>query len=62
MKNAGFDGGDIIGRIRIHLEIIKEIRKKVGDTFPILLRLGASDYMEDGLTIKESKLAMDYLK
>jgi len=50
-------GGDIFGRIKIHLEIIKEIRHAVGDSFPLLVRLGASDYMEGGLTIEESKLA-----
>jgi 2,4-dienoyl-CoA reductase-like NADH-dependent reductase (Old Yellow Enzyme family) len=43
--------------MKIHLEIIKEIREAVGEDFTILLRLGASDYMEGGLTIEESKIA-----
>lgn len=50
-------GGDINGRIKIHLAIIKEIRQAVGEDFPILLRLGACDYMEGGLTIEDSKIA-----
>ncbi len=50
-------GGDLKGRIKIHLEIIKEVREAVGEDFPILLRLGASDYMEGGLTIEDSTLA-----
>lgn len=50
-------GGDVLGRIRIHLEIIKSVRNAVGDNFPILLRLGASDYMEGGSTIDDSKTA-----
>ena len=50
-------GGDLLGRIKIHLEIIKAVRDAVGDDFPILLRLGASDYMEGGITIEDSKIA-----
>lgn len=50
-------GGDILSRIRIHLEIINEVRGVVGDDFPILLRLGASDYMEGGILIEDSKIA-----
>jgi len=50
-------GGDVLGRIKIHLEIIHAVREVVGDEFPILLRLGASDYMEGGSTIEDSKIA-----
>ena len=59
LTNKRYDeyGGDVLGRIKIHLEIIKEVRTAVGDDFPILLRLGASDYMEGGTTIEDSKIA-----
>lgn len=50
-------GGDVLGRIKIHLEAIKAVRDAVGDNFPILLRLGASDYSEGGSTIEDSKIA-----
>lgn len=50
-------GGDIMGRIRIHLEVIKAVREAVGSEFPILLRLGASDYADGGATIEDSKHA-----
>jgi NADPH2 dehydrogenase len=50
-------GGDVKGRIKIHLEVIKAVREAVGGDFPILLRLGASDYIEGGTTIDDSKLA-----
>lgn len=50
-------GGDLKGRIKIHIEIIKKVREAVGEDFPILLRLGAADYMDGGLTIEESKVA-----
>jgi len=50
-------GGNIHGRIKIHLEVIKAVREAVGEDFPILLRLGASDYMEGGISIEDSKIA-----
>ena len=50
-------GGELLGRIKIHLDIIKAVRKAVGDNFSILLRLGASDYIKGGSTIEDSKLA-----
>jgi len=50
-------GGSVYNRIRIHLQIIEEVRKGVGKNFPILLRLGASDFVEGGATIEDSKIA-----
>ena len=50
-------GGDLKSRIKIHLEIIKAVREAVGEEFPILLRLGASDFKEGGTTIEDSKIA-----
>lgn len=50
-------GGDVLGRIKIHLEVIKAVRDAVGDNFPIFLRLGASDYRDGGTTIEDSKTA-----
>ncbi len=50
-------GGDVHKRIRLHLEVIEAVKEAVGDDFPILLRLGASDYQEGGTTIEDSKIA-----
>lgn len=50
-------GGDLLGRIKIHLEVIKAVREVVGCDFPILLRLGTCDYMDGGSTIEDSKIA-----
>lgn len=50
-------GGSIINRIRIHLNIIEAIRLAVGNDFPLLLRLGATDHMEGSLSIEDSVLA-----
>ena len=49
-------GGDVNGRIRMHLNIIEAIRKKMGD-FPIFVRMGAGDYMEGGLSREDSVTA-----
>ncbi|AET69612.1 NADH:flavin oxidoreductase [Desulfosporosinus orientis DSM 765] len=50
-------GGNVHNRIRIHLQIIEEIRSAVGDDFPILLRLGAMDFKDGGITIEDSQIA-----
>lgn len=44
----------INSRLKLHLEIIKAIRKVVGDNYPIALRLGACDYMAGGSTIEDA--------
>jgi NADPH2 dehydrogenase len=50
-------GGDVYNRIRIHLEVIRAVRAVVGEDFPILLRLGASDFTAGGTTIEDSQIA-----
>lgn len=50
-------GGDVHNRIRIHLKVIKAVREVVGEDYPILLRLGAADYIEGGTVIEESQIA-----
>lgn len=42
------------GRLKLHIEIIKSIRKEVGNNYPIAIRLGACDYMEGGSTLQDS--------
>jgi NADPH2 dehydrogenase len=50
-------GGDLQGRIRMHLEVIEAVRREVGEDFPLLLRLGACDYLEGGASIGDSQAA-----
>lgn len=50
-------GGDVHNRIRIHLQVIEAVRAAVGEAFPILLRLGASDFITGGTTIEDSQIA-----
>lgn len=50
-------GGDIYARIRLHIDIIKGIREKLGKNYPIFLRMGAGDFMEGGLSKEDSVIA-----
>lgn len=50
-------GGDIDGRIKIHLEIIEKVREKVGSDYPIFLRLGAGDNVDGGLSQEDEVYA-----
>ncbi|MDF2636796.1 MAG: NADH:flavin oxidoreductase [Pelosinus sp.] len=46
-------GGNIKGRILIHLEVLRAVRNAVGNNFPILFRLGATDNMDGGLSLDD---------
>jgi len=50
-------GGDLKRRIRLHLEVLEAVRGAVGEGFPVLLRLGASDFAEGGTTPGDAALA-----
>lgn len=50
-------GGSLENRIRLHVDIIRAVRKAVGRDYPIFLRLGACDYQEGGTTIEDSVYA-----
>lgn len=50
------------GRLKLHIEIIKSIRKAVGNDYPIAVRLGACDYMEGGSTLQDSIAAARLLE
>lgn len=50
-------GGSLENRIRLHLEVIESVKKVVGADYPVLLRLGAGDYMEGGTTSEDSAAA-----
>lgn len=48
-RNDGY-GGSIEARCRIVLEIIGEVRRAVGQSFPVGIRINSSDKLEGGLT------------
>lgn len=47
-------GGNLENRYRIVDEIIKAIRQRVGEEYPILIKVTCSDFFENGLTFNES--------
>ena len=54
-------GGDLEKRIRFHHELYNDIRAKVGDDYPILIKFGAEDCIPGGLTLSEGTLAAQFL-
>jgi 2,4-dienoyl-CoA reductase-like NADH-dependent reductase (Old Yellow Enzyme family)/thioredoxin reductase len=47
-------GGALANRLRFGLEILRSVREKVGADLPIIVRMNATDYVEDGLTIDDA--------
>jgi 2,4-dienoyl-CoA reductase-like NADH-dependent reductase (Old Yellow Enzyme family) len=50
-------GGDLNGRLRLPLEVVRAVRHAVGDDYLLLYRLGANDYKPGGLTQEEGRQA-----
>jgi 2,4-dienoyl-CoA reductase-like NADH-dependent reductase (Old Yellow Enzyme family)/NADH dehydrogenase FAD-containing subunit len=55
-------GGSLENRMRIILEIIESIRKKIGKDFPIGCRLNVDEKMEGGHTIEDSREVVGILE
>ncbi|MSA00852.1 NADH:flavin oxidoreductase [Lactonifactor sp. BIOML-A3] len=47
-------GGTLENRLRLPLEVVTAVRCEVGPDYPVLLRLGACDYMEGGTVLEDS--------
>ncbi|MCH4887215.1 NADH:flavin oxidoreductase [Acidaminobacter sp. JC074] len=47
-------GGSLENRARIILEVIQSIRQEVGSDYPIFVKINSEDFMEDGLSSRES--------
>ena len=52
-------GGDINGRLRLTLEVIREIRKRCGDDFVMDVRISGDEYSDGGLTLNDMIYAID---
>jgi 2,4-dienoyl-CoA reductase-like NADH-dependent reductase (Old Yellow Enzyme family) len=46
-------GGNLAGRLRLPLDIVRAVRAAIGPDTPLLYRLGASDFLPGGLTVEE---------
>lgn len=49
-------GGTILNRARFALEIIADIRAKVGADYPLIYRMSVNEFVEGGLTTEDSKV------
>jgi 2,4-dienoyl-CoA reductase-like NADH-dependent reductase (Old Yellow Enzyme family)/thioredoxin reductase len=54
-------GGDTAGRARFAVEIVQEVRKRVGEAFPISFKISAQEFVPNGLTVEESIQILKYL-
>lgn len=48
-----YNGQTLEGRTRLHAEVLRAVRKAVGEDYPVFIRFGACDYMEGGSRIEE---------
>ncbi len=54
-------GGDTVGRSRFAIEIVEQIRKRLGPDFPLSFKISAQEFVPGGLTVKESIEILKYL-
>ncbi|MFX1265632.1 MAG: FAD-dependent oxidoreductase, partial [Promethearchaeota archaeon] len=54
-------GGDLEGRARFALEVVKSVRKAVGKDYPILYRMSGEDFVPEGNTLEDSKVLAPWL-
>ncbi len=52
-KRTDAYGGPLENRARIVLDILKAIRKVVGEAYPVLVKMNASDFVEGGFSPQE---------
>ena len=47
-------GGDTAGRARFAVEIVAELRRRVGQAYPLSFKISAQEFVPGGLTVEES--------
>ncbi len=53
-KRTDLFGGSLENRMRLLMEIVRNIRAKIGRDFPLTVRLSGTDYEPDGFPIEET--------
>jgi 2,4-dienoyl-CoA reductase-like NADH-dependent reductase (Old Yellow Enzyme family) len=54
-------GGTLENRLRFHRELYKDIRSKIGEDYPVLIKIGVEDGFPGGLKFSEGKKAAQLL-
>ncbi len=47
-------GGDLANRARVLLDVVAEVRKAVGPTFPVAVKLNSADFQKGGFAFEDS--------
>ncbi|WP_424991661.1 NADH:flavin oxidoreductase/NADH oxidase [Nesterenkonia sphaerica] len=55
-------GGSLAGRARLLLEVVDAVRTQVGPQVPVLVRVSATDWVEEGLTLDDTVELAQWLK
>lgn len=53
-KRSDSYGGNLENRARLLLEVYQEIRQRVGKSFPVMAKINSEDFLENGMTVKET--------
>jgi 2,4-dienoyl-CoA reductase-like NADH-dependent reductase (Old Yellow Enzyme family) len=48
-------GGDVEGRLRLVIGVIRRVRELVGDEYPLMFRISADEFVDGGRGVEESK-------
>jgi len=48
-------GGDLESRARLAVEIVRRIRQRVGEGYPLIVRICGDEYIKGGLTLKDTQ-------
>ena len=60
-RRADHWGGELENRLCFHWEVYRDIRMKVGEDYPILIKVGVQDGFPGGLDFSEGRLAAQIL-
>ena len=55
-------GGDMRRRARLSLEVVSAVRQEVGREYPIIFRISGDEFVEGGLTLKETRIISRWLE
>ncbi|MFC1799229.1 NADH:flavin oxidoreductase, partial [Thermodesulfobacteriota bacterium] len=47
-------GGSLAGRFRFAKEVVRTVRARVGDAYPVGVKLNSQDFVEDGILLEEA--------
>lgn len=61
-RRLGAYGGSLANRARLLLEVIVAIRGRVGRDYPVLVKINAEDFIENGLSAVESRQVVHWLE